>query len=960
MKKILFIPLTVLLVGVAACQPAVPLTVSGTIAGADGGHPPAAFVALLSADVYSSISSSMVVDETGRYQLSDAPGGRDYILVVVPMSGQTEAGYGLHGYAPQLARLKDAAGDVSHDVTLTACRDFIFEGYRADGSLLLEGDWVGLRFAEDMAGDAVEELFFGTDKGDESTAVPSVCVPVGQGRRFFFQTTIPNFGSVVLAADNEGRGYAAGEPGGSVLNLNYELARTQVSRLRARLTNYQGAGYDTPPDISAELAAAEAYLDEAAALTGAGQAAASDRATSTALWALENLELARAEQDIPRYRMGDLVITVLDVAGNPLPDAAITYAQTSHDFLFGVFDTLGNAGSAGYDLMQAAGVNYLTTGFYWNETEPDEDKVNWDTIDHEIGVLDLAEMGTTLKAHALLALWDFATPDYIKEMSFDELNREVSEHINDLVSRYRGEIDIWNVINEAHGRGAALRLSRPEITALTQTGIRAVRENDPDARIIINNSFDWYGESRVFEGLLSEDVDDFTLSVPDYLNQLNAEGVDYDIIGQQLYNGGYVSIFADWGLGDPSGVPTWDLAHHSAVLDRLGEYGKPIHITEQSVPSNWRPEWEQVGAGWWHRPWDEETQAAFVRDFYTIAFSKERVEAVTWWNINDNDSFIVSGGLLDADNRPKPAYFALRDLIAGWTSSGQAMTDVAGQAVIRGYGGDYELTVTHGDQAWRGTAHIWEQGESAFTVQLSDLPQTADPIFSDGFENADTLEELGPEDLSRWHGARMTVDGNRIELTTEVVHSGGQALKFVAKPKGEGGDVSKAYIERGGLPFANDDEVWTEMWVYIVGGTDTANLFLWDLEAPDTCILLSCQSPGRRLFFSGPDGDWLNSDLGKWWRGKTFRQPQGAEISFPADRWVRVRVYMRLSPETDGIMKVWQDDDLVIDAVGRTLPNSGAVYERLQVGITANGNEHDANTLYLDDVTVWGRDPGWE
>jgi GH35 family endo-1,4-beta-xylanase len=303
-------------------------------------------------------------------------------------------------------------------------------------------------------------------------------------------------------------------------------------------------------------------------------------------------------------------------------------------------------------------------------------------------------------------------------MSFDEFNQEVYEHISALSNRYRDQIDIWNVINEAHGRSAALDFSREEITALTNTGIRAIRENAPDARIIINDAFDWYGESRTLAAMMGG-KDDFTLSIPAYLDQLEEDGVDYDIIGQQLYNGGYVSLFSDWGLGDPMGVNTWDLAYISALLDRLGEYGKPVHITEQSVPSSWESEWEQYGSGWWHRHWDEETQAEFVHDFYTIAFSKERIEAITWWCINDNDSFIFTGGLLDTENNPKPAYYALRDLITGWMTAGQGETDAAGRVDIQGYGGEYELTVTHDDQTWRGTVHIWEQQESERVIQMT-------------------------------------------------------------------------------------------------------------------------------------------------------------------------------------------------------------------------------------------------
>jgi len=714
MKTRLALIATLFLTTTLACW-AEPITVSGTIADGDGVPPAAAFCLLLSPEDYGLVAGPAPADAAGHYSLQ-AQGGHDYILLVIPLSGQTEQGYNLHGQAIQLARLEVGNGDVVRDFTLVPGHDFILEGYRPDGSLVSQDGLVGLHFAADMAGNATDDVFFGIDKGEGTLSVPSVCVPLGQTRRFFVQWTVPDFGNVVLAIDNGGIGYAADEPGGTVLNLNYELTRTQIERLRTNLRDYRAAGYDVPPAIPADLVQAEALLAQAAAQAGAEQAALADRATSTALWALEALELARARQDIARHRRGSLAVTVLDASGEPLPGATVAYTQTSRDFLFGIFDTLGNAGIEGYERMQQAGINYLTAGFYWIETEPEQDHILWEKIDHEIGVLDLADMGFGLKAHALLALWDFATPDYFRSMSFDEFDGEVHQHISALVGRYRDQIGIWNVINEAHGRNAALGFSRAQITTLTQTGIRAIRENDPGARIIVNNSFDWYGESRLMTYLLTGEPDDFTLSVPAYLDQLAADDVEYDIVGQQLYNGGYVRILADWGLGDPMGVPTWDLVHHSAVLDRLGEYGKPVHVTEQSVPSAWDQDWAQCGAGWWHRPWDESTQAEFVRDFYTIAFSKEHVEAVTWWNINDNYCFIVNGGLLDERNQPKPAYHALRDLVTGWTTAGQGQTDAAGQLVIQGYGGEYDLVVTHNGQTWRGTAHVWEQQRGALEV----------------------------------------------------------------------------------------------------------------------------------------------------------------------------------------------------------------------------------------------------
>ena len=717
-KLSLIIALSFLLTGAIACQKTTSLVISGDITDIDGTPPAAAVIILLSTEDYSVVVDPVMTDQVGQYQF-EAPGGQDYLQIVVPLSGETAEGYDLHGYTSQFALIPAGSGDVTRNFTLVPCHDLILESFDSEGAPMSNDNWIGLRFVDDAAGNATDDLFIGNDRGEGTLAVPGVCIPLDQTRRFFVQRTIPDFGSIVLMADNNGEGYTAGAQGGTVLNLNHELALTQINRLRDNLDAYQTAGYDIAPNIAGSLVEAEWLLSKAASQSGADQAALSDQAASKALWALENLELSRAGQDIPRYRTGDLTVTVLDAAGAPLSGATVAYTQTTHDFLFGIFDTLENAGIEGYELMRQAGINYLTTGFYWSETEPKQDQIPWDYIDHQIGVLDLAEMGFTLKAHALLALWDFATPNYLKAMSFDEVNDETYDHISALVEHYRDQIDIWNVINEAHGRSAALDFSRDEITSLTQTGIRAIREHDPDARIIINNAFDWYGESRLMTLMTTGKTDDFTLSVPSYLEQLPTDDVDYDIIGQQLYNGGYSDIFAQWGLGEPSGIPTWDLVQISAILDQLGEYGRPVHITEQSVSSTWEPDWAQYGAGWRHHHWNEEMQAEYLHDFYTLAFSKESVEAITWWCINDNNSFIKSGGLLDENNNPKQAYFALRDLIAGWTTTGKGVTDAAGRISILGYGGEYNLTVTHDDQVWRGTVHIREQKSNEYIVQIS-------------------------------------------------------------------------------------------------------------------------------------------------------------------------------------------------------------------------------------------------
>ncbi|MFZ4764770.1 MAG: heparin lyase I family protein [Roseimicrobium sp.] len=219
--------------------------------------------------------------------------------------------------------------------------------------------------------------------------------------------------------------------------------------------------------------------------------------------------------------------------------------------------------------------------------------------------------------------------------------------------------------------------------------------------------------------------------------------------------------------------------------------------------------------------------------------------------------------------------------------------------------------------------------------------------FRDGFENAGTFLDLYPKDLSRWHGWQLVPEGSTNELTTEVVHSGRQALKCFASVKRN--DVtSKADVLREQLHFIKGDHVWSECWFLLKGGTSAENVFLWDLESS-----IKWQSPGRRVYLE--QGDVIASDLGKWFSSSVFRQPPDRALRFPLDRWVRLRVHLFLSEESDGLMEVWQDDTKVIDAHGQTLPTAKTIYDRLEVGLTANGSTEHAHTLYVDDVSISNR-----
>jgi hypothetical protein len=242
------------------------------------------------------------------------------------------------------------------------------------------------------------------------------------------------------------------------------------------------------------------------------------------------------------------------------------------------------------------------------------------------------------------------------------------------------------------------------------------------------------------------------------------------------------------------------------------------------------------------------------------------------------------------------------------------------------------------------------------------------PIFEDGFEDAETFMDLFPPDGSRWTNFGITADGNTLDLSQEVAHTGTQSLRCHAEPY-DGVTASKAYISNGFLRFVEGDEAWFELWVFVEGSTRTPDLFLWDLESTGTCTDADacpeegdgtiCPSPGRRLYLQDSNGTPLRSDLGKWCLGEDFVQQPGQEVPFPTDRWVRLRVFIGLSSRSEGVMQVWQDDHLVLTNRGYTLPRHDSTYDRLQVGITANGSTMNSATIFLDDVAIWDAAPAW-
>jgi hypothetical protein len=160
--------------------------------------------------------------------------------------------------------------------------------------------------------------------------------------------------------------------------------------------------------------------------------------------------------------------------------------------------------------------------------------------------------------------------------------------------------------------------------------------------------------------------------------------------------------------------PVLGIAAVSQLLDEYSKFGKTIYVNEFSVPSAYI-----TNSGWWHQPWDEPTQAEYLENFYTVAFSKPLVRLINWaWGSTDQDAFTISGGLLKSDLKPKLAYQALKRLIESWRTLGTGTTDTNGELSFKGFAGDYEISIhTPDGQKFLSKVHIYEQEEHRFTLQ---------------------------------------------------------------------------------------------------------------------------------------------------------------------------------------------------------------------------------------------------
>jgi len=374
--------------------------------------------------------------------------------------------------------------------------------------------------------------------------------------------------------------------------------------------------------------------------------------------------LAEAERSIRRHRQSSGTVRVSTPDGQPLSGVRVRVEQMRHEFLFGANCYLWNEAADSqvqqeYRRRFASLFNLATLGFYWASYEPNRGEPQYAKTD---AVVEWCRVrGIACKGHPLV--WaNIADPPWLPQDSF-EIRACSLGRVRDIVKRYRGRIDLWDVVNEPsllawattrYGEWAQSLGTR----FFAGEHLRAAREANPEATLLVNEALTEYPSYS-------------------FLRELQQGGqTPYDAVGIQSH----------MHLGH------WSLPYVRAVCDRYATLGVPLHFTEVSVPSGIRGEdgvWQPTS------PEEERRQRDYVSKLYTLLFGQPALRAVSWWDLSDHNAWKgVLCGLLRADMSPKPAFDQLEELIKKrWWTQAKGETNADGEFRVQAFHGLHRVVV---------------------------------------------------------------------------------------------------------------------------------------------------------------------------------------------------------------------------------------------------------------------------
>ena len=258
---------------------------------------------------------------------------------------------------------------------------------------------------------------------------------------------------------------------------------------------------------------------------------------------------------------------------------------------------------------------------------PEEDRYNFEQADQFVKFgqeNNMAIIGHCLIWHSQLAPW-FCVDQKGNNVSAEVLKQRMKDHITTIVTRYKGKIKGWDVVNEAIEEDGSYRKTKfYEILGeeYIPLAFQYAHEADPDAELYYND----YGMN----------VPGRRDAVVKLVNSLKAKGLRIDAVGMQGHMGmDYptiedfeASMLAFAGTGVKVMITEWDMSalptvKRSANISDTVTFRKAMNPYPEALP-------DSVSAVWNAR------MKAFFNLFLKHA---DIVERVTAWGVSDGDSW---------------------------------------------------------------------------------------------------------------------------------------------------------------------------------------------------------------------------------------------------------------------------------------------------------------------------------
>jgi len=385
---------------------------------------------------------------------------------------------------------------------------------------------------------------------------------------------------------------------------------------------------------------------------------------------MKNLVLGEARDNIAKCRMGTLIIKAK-------PDSTVKVTQCRHDFRFGAaLDAMMWSVPEDYKEVRDWGLDY---SFYkdhnniklveanrekylqmvkenfnhashrnclkWFNTEP---KVQGDI--YFTGADRVAEWcwknDITMRGHCVLWGVESLTQDWLKKLDKEELRRQIRLRIYDVLTRYQGLIEEWDLNNELIG----CRWYRDQLgEGFLKDMYRWGRLADPNAVFFTNDGYIATGEK-----------------MDKWVAQKQ----------EQFYQGYVIG-----GIACQSHLArkVYNLAELRYGLNTLDQFNLPIRITE------YIPDYDTS---------DEDYRAQMMGEFYTLCFGHPQVSGIVLFGFWEGAHWKPNYALWKLDWTPRPTGAMYRRLVfKDWWTNFSGKADAEGVCRVPVFYGRHKVEV---------------------------------------------------------------------------------------------------------------------------------------------------------------------------------------------------------------------------------------------------------------------------